>query len=202
LVFIVIDGLDASGKSTQALELQKFIRDQGKTVLLRFHPSTDNAFGAKAKQFLFSKGKAAHFAAALFYMIDVIRSILLYSWRRYDFIIFVRYLMGTAYLPAPLDRIAYRFFAAVVPTSQYMFFLDVAPSEAERRLRETREKLEMFENIDELEQTRLKAFALASADKWTIVNANKPMRHVQEVIRESLLLTSSGLQKNRVAISS
>jgi hypothetical protein len=34
-------------------------------------------------------GQGAHFAAALFYMIDVIRSNLLYWWRRYDFIIFV-----------------------------------------------------------------------------------------------------------------
>jgi len=201
LDFIVLDGLDASGKSTQALELYKFIRGQGNTVLLRIHPSTDNAFGGKARQFLYSNGKAAHFAAALFYMIDVIRSILLYSWRRYDFIIFVRYLMGTAYLPAPLDRIAYHFFAAVVPTSQHMFFLDVAPSEAERRLRESREKLEMFENIEELERARVKALSLASLDKWTIVNANQPMKDVQEVIRKLLPVPSSALQGNSVEIS-
>jgi dTMP kinase len=186
LVFVVIDGLDASGKSTQALELRNFLVNQGKTVYLRFHPSIDNAFGTKARQFLYSKGKSAHFAAAFFYMIDVIRSILLYSWRRYDYTVFVRYLMGTAYLPAPLDRIAYHFFAAVVPTSYYMFFLDVTPSEADRRLQETREKLEMFENIEELEQTRHKAISLASLGKWTIINADRPVMHVQEFIRESL----------------
>jgi len=185
-VFVVIDGLDASGKSTQALELRSFIINQGKTIYLRFHPSADNAFGTKAKQFLYSKGKSAHFAAAFFYMIDVIRSILLYSWRRYDYMVFVRYLMGTAYLPVPLNRIAYHFFAAVVPTSHHMFFLDVTPGEADRRLRETRKKLEMFENIEELEQTRRKAISLASVGKWKIINANMPMSHVQEVIRESL----------------
>jgi dTMP kinase len=186
MVFVVIDGLDASGKSTQALELRNFIRDQGKTVFLRFHPSTDNAFGTKAKEFLYSKGKSAHFAAAFFYMVDVIRSILLYSWRNYDYMVFVRYLMGTAYLPPPLHRIAYCFFEAFVPTSQYMFFLDVAPSEADRRLRESREKLEMFESLEELEQTRRKAISLASNEKWTIINANEPMNHVREVIRKSL----------------
>ena len=191
MVFIVIDGLDASGKSTQALELYEFIRDQGKTVFLRFHPSADNVFGTKAKQFLYSKGKSAHFAAALFYMLDIIRSILLYSWRRYEYIIFVRYLMGTAYLPPPLDHIAYDFFVAVVPTSQYMFFLDVPPTVAERRLRENREKLEMFENISDLERTRVKALSLASADKWTIVNANEPIRRVRDIIRRSLSLTAS-----------
>jgi dTMP kinase len=196
LVFIVIDGLDASGKSTQARELYEFIRDQGKTVLLRFHPSGDNVFGAKAKQFLYSNGKSAHFAAALFYMIDVIRSILLYSWRRYEYIIFVRYLMGTAYLPPPLCRIAYDFFVAVVPTSEYMFFLDVSPTVAERRLRENREKLEMFENISELERTRLKALLLASAGKWTIINANESIGRVQEVLRKSLSGRDRACSKN------
>jgi dTMP kinase len=198
LVFIVIDGLDASGKSTQGLELYKFIRGQGKTALLRFHPSVDNAFGAKAKQFLYSKGKSAHFAAALFYMIDVIRSILLYSWRSYEYIIFVRYLMGTAYLPPPLNQIAYNFFVTVVPTSRHMFFLDVSPTVAQRRLRENREKLEMFENIKELERTRLKALSLASGDKWTIVNADEPIVNVQAVIRKSLSSTSSDVDGKHV----
>jgi len=195
LVFIVIDGLDASGKSTQALELYKFVSGQGKTVLLRFHPSNDNPFGTKAKQFLYSRGKSAHFAAALFYMVDVIRSILLYSWRGYEYIIFVRYLMGTAYLPRPLDYISYRFFAAVVPTSPHMFFLDVAPSVADARLRQNREQLEMFENINELERTRLKALSLASVGNWIIINADESIDNVQKIIRKSLSTDSKLLER-------
>lgn len=60
LVFVVIDGLDASGKSTQALKLYTFLRNKGKTVYLRFHPSNDNFFGVEAKQFLYLRGKSAH----------------------------------------------------------------------------------------------------------------------------------------------
>ncbi len=168
------------------MELQEFVRKQGKTAYLRLHPAVDNAFGVRAKQFLYSKGKSAHFAAALFYMTDVIRSVLLYAWRRYDVMIFVRYLMGTAYLPEPIDRIAYHFFASIVPTSEFMFFLDVSPSEANRRLQETRERLEMFENLEELEQTRRKAISLALADKWTIINANEQAEQVQDDLRNSL----------------
>jgi len=186
LVFIVIDGLDASGKSTQALRLYNFLRNHGKTVFLRFHPSNDNFFGVKAKGFLYFKGKSAHFAAAFFYMLVVIRSILLYSWRRYDYMIFVRYLMGTAYLPSPLHRIAYHFFASIVPTSNLMFFLDVNPEEAYRRIQQTRNKREMFESLEELKRTRRKALSLASIDKWTIINANKPIKDVEKEIRKSL----------------
>jgi len=186
LVFIVIDGLDASGKSTQAIRLYKSLKDNGKTVFLRFHPSNDNFFGVKAKQFLYLKGKSAHLAAASFYMLDVIRSILHYSWRKYDYIIFVRYLMGTAYLPSPLHRIAYHFFASIVPTSNFMFFLDVSPEQAYRRIQQERRRREMFESLEELKRIRHKALFLALIDKWTVIDGNKPVKDVEEEIRKSL----------------
>ncbi len=186
MVFIVIDGLDASGKSTQAFSLSRFLEQKGNTVFVRVHPSSDNFLGARAKQFLYLKGKSAHFASALFYMFDVIRSILLYSWRRYDCMIFVRYLMGTAYLPSPLHKIAYHFFASVVPKSDYMFFLDVQPKEADRRIRETRRKFEMFENLQQLQRIRIRALSLAATGGWILVDGNKTIEQVQEQIREAL----------------
>jgi dTMP kinase len=186
LVFIVIDGLDASGKSTQATMLCNSLKACGKTVFLRIHPSSDNFYGTKARQFLYLCGKGAHFAAALFYMLDVIRSILLYSWRKYDYVIFVRYLMGTAYLPSPMHKIAYPFFALWVPKSEFMFFLDVSPKEAYRRILNARSKREMFESLEELERIRHKALALAMMGNWKIVNANRPIKDVQGKIREAL----------------
>ena len=186
---MVIDGLDASGKSTQAARLCNFLKTRRKTVYLRIHPSKDNFLGVKAKQFLYLKGKGAHLASALFYMLDVIRSILLYSWRRYDYVIFVRYLMGTAYLPSPLDMIAYHFFACIVPTSDLMFFLDVPPTEAERRIRQTRSETEMFESLEELKRIRRKALCLASADKWRILDANRPAEDVERDITKVLQLS-------------
>jgi len=62
---VIIDGLDGSGKSTQANLLLKKLKKQHKTVCLRIHPETDNWFGRKARAFLFAKGKSAHFASAL-----------------------------------------------------------------------------------------------------------------------------------------
>ena len=184
--FIVIDGLDASGKSTQALQLYNFLKNDGKTAYLRFHPSNDNFFGVKAKQFLYLKGKGAHFAAAFFYMLDVIRSIMLYSWRGYDYVIFVRYLMGTAYLPSPFHKIAYHFFASLVPTSDLMFFLDVNPEEAYRRIQQERKRREMFESLEELERIRYKALSLASIGNWTVIDANKSIKDIEKGIRKSL----------------
>ena len=186
MVLIVIDGLDASGKSTQALKLCNFFKEHGGTVCLRFHPSEDNFLGVNARRFLYLEGKMAHSAAALFYMLDVIRSILLYSWRRYDYVVFVRYLMGTAYLPSPLHRIAYHFFASTVPTSNLMFFLDVSPEEANRRIQRERRRREMFESLEELRRIRRKALCLASIGRWRIIDADRPVETVGEEIRELL----------------
>jgi dTMP kinase len=187
VVFVVIDGLDASGKDTQAMRLRDFLESNGKTVFLRVHPSSDNLLGARARQFLLSKGKSAHFASALFYMFDVVRSILLYSWKKYDYVIFVRYLMGTAYLPSPLHRFAYVFFVSFVPTSDLMFFLDIKPEEAHSRIQQGRNRREMFENLKELERVRCKALSLALAGKWTIVDASRSAEEVEREIRRECL---------------
>ncbi len=183
MTLIIIDGLDGSGKSTQAYCISGYLQGLGKTVCLRVHPANDNFFGVKTKQFLLSSGKNAHFASALFYMIDVIRSILLYSWQREDYVIFVRYLMGTAYLPSPFHKIAYYFFLAFVPKSNAMFFLDVTPEEAVARINKNRNEKEMFEDLSTLRKVRIRALSLIAAGRWTVVDADKPIIEVSETLK-------------------
>ncbi len=172
MALIIIYGLDGCGKSTQAALMLRFLKKMKKTACLRVHPETDNWFGVQARRYLYSEGTSAHFASAMFYMVDVIRSVLLYSWRRADFIIFVRYLMGTAYLPSPLHSIAYNFFATLVPKSNFMFFLDVYPEKAASRITKNRAQTEMFENLVALKKVRAKALALTRFSNWIIVDSN------------------------------
>lgn len=186
MVLIVIDGLDASGKSTQALILYKILKENGKKVFLRIHPSSNSFFGTLTRRSLYKIGKSAYLASAISYMLDVICSIILYSWRRYDYIIFVRYLMGTAYLPSPIHRIAYQFFASWVPRSKLMFLIDVNPQEAYRRIIRTRAKQEIFESLQELRKVRQRALALARLDNWKIIDGDKPVSEVANEIRSYL----------------
>jgi len=153
---------------------------------MRVHPESDNWFGQKAHSFLYSKGKSAYFSSALFYMADVIRSILLYSWRKDDYIIFVRYLMGTAYLPSPLHSIGYNFFSAIVPKSNKMFFLDINPKVAASRILNNRNDIEMFENLASLKKVRGKALALTRFDDWIIIDSNQPKETIASNIRTYL----------------
>ncbi len=89
-------------------------------------------------------------------------------------------------MPSPLHRITYHFFALIVPTSHLMFFLDVKPEEAYRRIEHTRKRMEMFESLSELRQTRRKALSLALADNWKIMNPNKSIAEVEAEMRKSL----------------
>ena len=184
---IVIDGLDASGKTTQAYRLASFLKSQGESVCLRIHPSEDNPVGSQAKRFLQARGKNAHFASAFFYMLDVIHSILLYSWRGEDHIIFVRYLLGTAYLPSPMDKIAYHFFATIVPKPEKTFFIDINPEVAYKRIiRRTQDKLEMFEKPEALAKIRNKGLAMASLGKWLIIDGTRTPAEIEYNVRSIL----------------
>ena len=48
--FIVIDGLDGSGKDTQVNLIAEMYRKQGRNVTIRSHPCCDNKYGRKSKQ--------------------------------------------------------------------------------------------------------------------------------------------------------
>jgi dTMP kinase len=180
--FIVIDGLDGSGKSTQAKLIQKRYISLNESVILREHPSNDNSYGLKAKKSLLGRGKLNKIKASLYYALDVIRSVRKYNGKAEN-IIMVRYLMGVAYLPLPLAKILYKFFTLFLPTSQYMFFLDLEPEESLKRMAQ-REDEEMFENIDDLIKVRKKALTLAHG--WYIISTSGTIEEVFKDIEEIL----------------
>ena len=181
---IIVDGLDGVGKDTHARLIKKRYEQKGEKVVIRSHPESDNFFGKKAKKSLLGYGKINKLNAAVFYMLDVLRSIKkFYRKKDIDTLIMVRYLVGTAYLPEKLAKIAYRFFENFVPTSKYMFFLDASPKELLNRVK-NREKKEMFETLNELEKVRTKALNLVS--NWNIIDTSDSIENTFSQI-ENLL---------------
>jgi dTMP kinase len=167
---IVVDGLDGVGKDTHAAMIKKYYEKKGEKVIIRSHPTNDNFFGRKTKKALLETGKINIIKASVFYMFDVLRSIRKFYHRNdIDTIIMVRYLVGTAYLPERLAKIAYRFFLGFVPTSKYMFFLDAEPKEVMKRFNK-RDELEMFETLDNLVKVRQKALILVK--NWNIIDTS------------------------------
>ena len=188
--FIVVDGLDGSGKSTHARMIRDKYQEKGEKVILREHPSNDNSYGLEAKNALLGRGKVNKIKAALYYALDVVRSVRLYN-EEGKTLIMVRYLMGVTYLPLPLAQLLYRIFTTVLPTSDYMFFLDLEPEEALRRLQE-REDEEMFENLEDLTQVRDKALKLVAG--WHIISTEGSIEDVQRSIDRILEELDSGVK--------
>ena len=195
--FVVVDGLDGSGKDTQARLIRRRYEEQGYAVVVRSHPTGDNKYGRKAKKALLDRGKKARLKASLYYALDVIHSIRNYhrqrtNWGRKkvegnkeDVLIMVRYLVGVAYLPMPLARVLYKFFSTYLPTSRYMFFLDVKPEESLKRIaaRDGSER-EMFENEAALETVRRRALALTR--NWVLVDGNGSIEETWRQIENHL----------------
>ena len=181
---IIVDGLDGVGKDTHAQLIKQRYEKRGEKVIVRSHPETDNFYGRTAKKALLGKGKINRLKASVFYAIDV-----MYSLRRYyrkptcDTLIMVRYLMGTAYLPRRLTKIGYIFFKKLVPTSQYMFFLDATPAELVERIKQ-RSQTEMFETQEAFLKVRAKALDLAN--DWYIVNTGQSIEQTYNIIEKVL----------------
>ena len=185
-MFIVFDGLDGSGKSTQATMLCSHLESLSLTYILRAHPSGDNYFGRKSRAYLLLEGKRARVSASLFYLLDVVRSVLLYYWRRVDYVVFVRYLMGTAYLPESIFKLGYLFFLRVVPSSTHMFFINTSPDEAHKRIEQNRSQKEMFESLEKLQKVYKKVISLASRPEWKVIDGNRPSVEIQRDVMASL----------------
>ncbi|MGL6297819.1 MAG: hypothetical protein ACRC1M_01490 [Methanobacteriaceae archaeon] len=156
--FIVIDGIDGSGKDTQAkLIYNEFLKKEkkkeelgkkAKKIVLRSHPNEDNVFGRISHYALLKEGKANVFIAATFYFFDVIRSLLIY-YPQSDVLIFSRYLLAIIYLPSACLIPFYNFFSFVLPNTEHKYFLNVSPDEAMARVlkRSSCENIGQNENI-------------------------------------------------------
>jgi dTMP kinase len=92
--------------------------------------------------------------------------------------------MSVVYLPNVINIIIYKFVSFVLPTSDYMFFLDVSPEESLKRIDNRSEETEMFENMEELEKARIKSKKVTY--DWNIINADNSIAKVNDEIKEKL----------------
>ena len=188
--FIVIDGLDGSGKDTQVNMIADMYRQQGRNVVVRSHPCSDNRFGRKSKQALLKTGKINHLIATVYFGLDAIRSVVKYSHDdKVDVLIFSRYILAVMYLPDVVNTIVYKIVAFVLPTSDCMFFLDVTPEESLRRIGSRHEETEMFENIDSLSENRLKSQKFTY--NWNVIPGDDSPEVISEKIKKICLETDN-----------
>lgn len=186
--FIVIDGLDGSGKDTQVKLIADMYEKQGRKVVVRSHPCFDNRYGRKSKEALLKTGKINHLLATIYFGLDVIRSVVKYTHDdSIDVLIFSRYILAVMYLPDGINTLVYKIVTFILPTSDCMFFLDVSPEESLRRIGSRDEDTEMFENIECLRENRLKSQKFIY--NWNVIPGDDSAEVISEKIKMRCLET-------------
>lgn len=179
--FIVIDGLDGSGKDTQVNLLADMYKSKGRDVTVRSHPCCDNKYGRKSKQALLKQGKINHIKATIYFGMDAIRSVQMFCNNRdTDVVIFSRYILAVMYLPNGINTIVYKIVNFILPTSDCMFFLDVTPEESLRRMDSRGKDTEMFENIESLTENRERSRKFTY--NWNVIPADGSPEEISEKI--------------------
>ena len=129
--------------------------------------------------------------ASVFYTLDVLASVRQYNRTRDGVVIFVRYLLGTAYLPPKLAHLAYSLFRRILPFPDTPLFIDIEPSVAIRRIEARDQAREMFETEERLRRIRHVAHSIA-ASEWVVVENSEdgegPFEAVQDILQSSGLL--------------
>ena len=184
--FIVIDGLDGSGKDTQVNLLAQMYEKQGRDVTVRSHPCCDNKYGRKSKQALLKEGKINHIKATIYFGLDAIRSVQMFYYNKdTDVLIFSRYILAVMYLPNVVNTIVYKLVVFILPTSDCMFFLDVTPEESLRRMDSRDEDTEMFENMESLTENRLRSQKFTY--NWNVIPGDDSAEVIsQKIINQCL----------------
>ena len=187
MTWYVVDGMDGSGKSTAGNILKAHLEARGRKVLDVTHPTEHRFVGRVADRFLHMEGgKFWEILAAIFYIMDVVAS-LLYVRRHgkvYDDVIFIRYSLAVAYVPTFMVPLTYRIVESVLPVPDIKIYVDISPDVAFERIKARGESLELFETPDRLRKTRGKIM-LISGD-WNIVDNSGSEAHLEEQIIDIL----------------
>lgn len=185
---IAVDGLDGCGKDSHASVIRRLLEERGEEVALRTHPSTRTA-GRLSKRFLQQTGTVPRLLATVFFTLDVLASVAWYKRQRHGTAIFVRYLLGTAYLPPTLADRGYLFFRRLLPFPDLPLFIDIQPEKAIERIEARDHRREMFETLSKLREVRLVALRIVD-DEWRVVDNTEdgdgPFRVTERIVLESM----------------
>lgn len=183
-LFIVIEGIDGSGKDTHIKSLSNELRDRGFKVLETAEPSRDRV-GSFLKRYAKNKGRrlppeteALLFAADRY---EHVKDIIAPALARGQIVISNRYLYSTlAYQGAAgvdLDWIREMNRFAIKPNLAVL--LDILPEYSLHRLKRRRT---IFESADYLRKVRNIYLQLAERGELVKVDADRPRKAVQAEI--------------------
>lgn len=194
-LFIVFDGIDGNGKTTQAKLLEKWLEEKGFPVFYTSEPS-ESEYG-KTIEILLRKKTAASipkekwielFTKDRKEHVKIIKSFL----KQDKIVISDRYYYST--LAYQLSEEKWQDYASLFLKPNLTFILDLPATVAMERLKKkykiTKEKKAYFEKLKILRKARKKFLLLPNYldDNIKIINSNRPIKNVSEDIKKEVLL--------------
>ncbi|MDO5398665.1 MAG: dTMP kinase [bacterium] len=166
-MFIALEGIDGSGKSTQLNILKEYLEKNGRRTYLTREPS-DLSIGRTIRRYLTGELKADNrVIAALFvadrleHILDEKEGLLRKQKEGFDIISDRYYFSSYAYqsVDMPMDWIINaNSVAAELLKPDIVIFIDIPPEAAMERIKAGREGTELFETKERLTETRNKYF--------------------------------------------
>ena len=147
---MVLEGLDAAGKSTQSDELCHRLRSRGQRVLQSAEPS-DGPYGRAIRTVLSRTTNPQPHYLALLYAAD--RALHLYDptdgfqqFLEHGWVVCSRYIFSSfAYQREVVDHKTIATYNRHFPLPQYLIYLDITPELSEQRLARRTQQRDMFE---------------------------------------------------------
>ncbi|WP_205507967.1 dTMP kinase [Longitalea arenae] len=185
-LFIALEGIDGSGKSTQTKLLMEQLAGQGHKVYSTFEP-TDNTIGKLIRDILKGNAKADHRVIAGLFVADRLDHLLNETYgivkkleEGYT-VICDRYCFSSyAYQGAHMNMdwvIQANAMSAGILRPDVNIFIDVSPEISMQRLHSNRDNIELFETLENLQLVRAKymeAFEkLSAVENIFIVDGNR-----------------------------
>jgi dTMP kinase len=196
-LFIVLEGIDGCGKSTQARMLARWLRSMGHGVVLTDEP-TDGPIGAFIRKILRGKVRVPISAEVGLFAADRmwhLGNVILPALGQGKIVISERYVCSSIAYQSSRGATVREILAAnrYTPEPDLAVLLDITPEVSARRMRKS---LDEFERDGGLQRTvRERYLALAREGKLVLVDGSQDPRRVQEEIRrlvEPLLRRLSG----------
>jgi dTMP kinase len=200
--FIVFEGLDGSGTTTQSRLLHHRMEEAGLSSFLTCEP-TENFIGKTVRQVLQKKvsvapGTLAKLFAAdrhnhLYHEEEGILSLL----RKGTWVISDRYLFSSlAYQSVDWDFESVWSLNCGFPLPEHLVFLDILPEEGQRRIHDRNAPVEIYEKADLQDQIRANYFHAFSLFEHTkmklhIFDASLSVRELEERVWKRLELSDT-----------
>ncbi len=194
-LFIVFEGIDGSGKSTQAKLLAEKLIAAGHKIYTTFEP-TDSPIGSMIRNIFKGRMNADHQTIAALNVADrldhlhnEINGLLKKKAEGYTIICDRYYFSSYAYQGVHMDMdwvIAANTLSAATLRPDVNLFIDVDPEVSMQRLNSTRGTIELYETLDNLKLVRTKyveAFEkLKGEEKVVSINGNQTVAAIAEDI--------------------